>query len=230
MSPAAVSQILSGKRPVSVKFTRKFLERFPVEPANLHELLAGPSKNEVTSKQRKTKRHSRLTFTELDVDHLHLLGDWYYFAIESLSHTQDFQDNAEWVAERLGITPTQARTALKRLVKLGVLTKNSSGELSPTGKNHKTSDQVSHLAVRKSHYQALELAKESLDHHNLAIRDFSAMTLTVDTAALPEAKKLIRVFRRKFARLMEAKPKKEVYRLCIQFFPLTHSDPQGAHK
>ncbi len=45
--------------------------------------------------------------------------------------------------------------------------------------------------------------------------------LTVDTRKIPEAKALIRKFRRELAALMEDGTQDEVYQLCIQLFPFS---------
>ena len=53
------------------------------------------------------------------------------------------------------------------------------------------------------------------------------MTMTMDVHKMDEAKQLIKDFRRNFTQLMEEGEKKEVYKLCISFFPLSHKDKKN---
>ena len=47
------------------------------------------------------------------------------------------------------------------------------------------------------------------------------MNLAIDLSKLPEAKTIIREFRRKMATLLRDGKKTDVYQLGIQFYPLT---------
>lgn len=51
----------------------------------------------------------------------------------------------------------------------------------------------------------------------------SAFAWIVDLDLLPEAKELIRSFRRKLVEFLESSEKEEVYKLNIQLFPLSVS-------
>ena len=84
-----------------------------------------------------------------------------------------------------------------------------------------TTDGIPSAAIRKRHKQILGKALESIDTHSVAERDFSSMTLTIDPALLPEAKKRITAFRRELCAFLESSKRKRVYEISIQLFPLS---------
>jgi uncharacterized protein (TIGR02147 family) len=93
--------------------------------------------------------------------------------------------------------------------------------LKATGKQLTTTTEISDTAIRKNHHQGLELAQEALDSVPLELREFGAMTMAIDPKKIPEAKKMIINFRKQMAQFLEVDHQTEVYRLQMQFFPLT---------
>src|SRR5690606_7799835 len=151
-----------------------------------------------------------------------LIADWYYYAILSLSETKDFQSDAGWIADRLGISERLASDAIERLVRLGLLGRDpQSKKLIHTGKQFEAISAVANPALKKACRQNLELAQKALEETQFEERDFTAITLCFDPSRMGEAKKMIKNFRRNFSRVMEQKEKKEVFKLSIQLFPLT---------
>ena len=53
------------------------------------------------------------------------------------------------------------------------------------------------------------------------------MTLAIDPEKIPEAKLIIREFRKKMGSLLNSGTKREVYQLGIQFYPVTKVQNQG---
>ena len=210
ISPAALSEIMRGRRPLTRKAARKILERLCVHPQKAEKLLA------------KTDHVDQKEFTKINMDYFNVISDWYYLAILSLAETEGFCDEPEWVAERLNIRKRDAKSAFARLERLGLMERREGG-LCPTGLQYETSQGIANPAIRKNHFQNLELARKSLEGDPLDERDFSAITMVVDPERLPEAKKRLKEFRREFCSHMESGRKREVYRLCLQFFPLSKS-------
>ena len=214
VSPASLSEIMSGKRNITEKTATKVFERLNISPAEklmLRKISEG--KKSVGTKDPQ--------FLLLEMDHYHLISEWFYFAILSLAETETFQDTPEWIAERLNIRISETRTALERLERIGLLKRNESGRLAATGASFKTSTDVASGAIRRSHFENLELAKGSLEKDDVSVRDFSSMTMAIDRDLLPEAKKMITEFRRKLTKFLESQCKQEVYKINIQLFPLT---------
>jgi uncharacterized protein (TIGR02147 family) len=225
---STVSEILSGRRPVTRKMAARILSGMGTAPDQAQEILQGLG----SSRDRAlAKRQAKLSgtgepleFVQVDMDQFHAISDWYYFAILSLADTRDFKDDPAWIAERLGIKKQDARVALERLERLRMLARDpETGKLGPTGKQFDTSTDIANISLRKHHYQNLELARRSLDRDPIQERDFSYMNMAVDPAKLPEIKKRVREFRNELCAEFERGARKEVYKMCIQIFPLTKS-------
>lgn len=213
LSPAALSEVLSGKRSVTIKFAQKISQKLFLGPSEQKELLASFELNKGSARKPKG-------FIALEAEQFRVISDWHYFAILSLSETRDFNDSPDDIAARLNISSAKARAALETLERLSLL-KKENGKLVPTGMQFETSDDVLSIGIQKNHSQGLELAGQSLSSHKVNERDFTSLTLAVDPSKLPKAKKMIRSFRQKLAEALECGEQTEVYRLQVQFFPLS---------
>jgi uncharacterized protein (TIGR02147 family) len=161
------------------------------------------------------------SFEQVDMSQFDLIADWYYFGILTLAETKLFKSDPKWIAKRLNIKLAEAHKAIDTLIKLDLLKLNSSGQLKPTGKHYTTSTDISNAAIRKHHLQNLDILRNSIVHDPVELRDLLTMTMTFDPAQMSVAKKMIDEFQKKFTKKMEKTPKKEVYRLSIQFIPLS---------
>ena len=213
INPTSLSLFLNGKRGLALSAKKRIALKLDLPVETLAQIL------------NKDSPSSHL-FNEIALDKIHLISDWFYFAVLSLMETKEFQDSPKWIARRLNITQRQATSALVKLEKLGMAIRDKAGILRASGKSFQAPDHISSVIMRRTHYQALELARASLDHVPLELRDFSAMTMAIDPAKLPHAKKRIKFFRRRLCSQLESGKKKEVYRLCIQLFPLSSGDMQ----
>lgn len=228
-SPSAISEILSGKRPLSVKNGQKFLDCLSVEPLRQKQLLEELSievrpSSASRAPMRSTDRGFELLDESIQYD---VIANWYYFAILSLAETKNFRSDVAFIARRLRIKQQQAQKALDHLLKLGLLVRLRNGKVKASGVQFRTTTDIPSSAIRKNHFDHLELLKRSLEEDEIALRDFSAMTLTFDPEKIELAKDLIKEFRRNFTNKMESEGKKtDVYRLSIQLIPLSHGEKQ----
>jgi plasmid maintenance system antidote protein VapI len=214
ISQAAISEILAGKRNLTKKSAIKILEGLSRSPQEIKEILSGYLEEEQPA-----------TFKTLDMDSFYLISDWHYYAIMSLVHTRDFKSSPAWVASRLGISKKSASEALELLLRLDLLERDpKTKNLRATGERYEALSIVANPALRKANRQNLELATSALEEIEISKRDFTALTLCFDPERMDEARDLIKKFRRSFDKKMENGIKKEVYKLCIQLFPLTKRD------
>lgn len=198
----------------------KIFERLHMSPADKETL-------QRLERGKKALANQNTKYLQLQMDHYHMISDWYYYAILSLAETQGFKDEPSLIARRLNIRNSEAKQALERLERLQLLQRNSKGQLVPTGLSFKTSSDISNATLRKSHVDNLELAKESLERDPVDLRDISSMTMAIDLSLLPQAKKLIQDFRRKLTQFLESEEKQEVYKLNIQLFPLSTKEGEN---
>lgn len=212
LSSSALSEIMRGKRKTSAKLRERILSRLDLDESSL----IGPSKA-VPSK-----------LLQLSHDQYSVISDWYYFALLSLMETESYKPNVSWISKRLKISPNEVKLVFQRLKRLGMIEGKSIQTYRATGKSFSSTDGAFSIPLRRAHKKNLELAAESIHNVPLELRDLCAMTLCLDPKDLPEAVRRIRAFRAELTQFLESRSKQEVYKLCIQLFPLTH--PQGEQR
>jgi uncharacterized protein (TIGR02147 family) len=220
MSASAVSEILAGKRRVSIKLAGRILDRLAIAPDEREQVM---QKFATNAKRAGASAHAptNTNYTQLSADHFHAVSDWYHFAILSLMETKIFKDDPVWIAERLGIRLSDAAQALERMQRLGMIRFDKNGQKQPSSSSFESPDEVANLALRKAHQQNLELAARSLEEDSVEVRDVTSMTMSIDPSKLKEAKRMIRDFQDRVSELLESGEKSEVYKINIQLFPLT---------
>jgi uncharacterized protein (TIGR02147 family) len=217
---SAISEIIGKRRKVTAKMALKIMTGLTVPPETVSEVL-GNFKNQISLIEPKTNSLSR-KFQPLNMDQFHAISEWYHFAILSLAETKTFKSDPAWIAKRLGISKVQAMNAVSRLLRLEMLIADpKTKKLKATGIQYQIDPGVATAALKKACRENIELSSDALEATRFDERDFTAITLCFDPEKIPEAKRMIKIFRNKFSQQMESGQKKEVYKLCIQLFPLT---------
>ena len=218
MSPGAVSQILNGKRFVSKKVAQKICDKLLLDPQEKSEIvgLFPEIKKEILNNTTLEPN-----YLQLQSDQFRVISDWYYLAILSLIKIRGFKQKPQWISRRLGISEKEAKEALTRLKRLRLIEKDKNGALKRSAPRYRTSDDTRDLSVQKSHFQSLELAQKSLTVDAVEKRDFTSITMAINSKKMDQAKILIRKFQDELSSLLEDSTPNEVYRLCVQLFPLS---------
>lgn len=215
ISPAALSEIMRGKRRASEKLTYRLIERLQLSPKEASSVLGRDEEQGILP------FHRPRPMIELSEESFQIVSDWYYFAILSLAETDEFEGSSSWIASRLNLQIDVAAAALARLAAAELLICKGDGSYAVTGKAFRTTEEIPSLAVQKAHRQDFDLAKMSLEQDPISEREFRSMTMAIDPSRLPEAKKLVSEFVQRLSVFMEEGEKKEVYKLSIQLFPLS---------
>lgn len=123
------------------------------------------------------------------------------------------------------VNTAQVKKSLDLLQKTSLLSKDENGNFVQSSKSISTGNlETASLAIRDMHRQMGELAVRALDEVAVAERDISGMTMGISEAAFAKISKEIADFRRRIgAIVMEDAGEERVYRMNIQFFPLTKS-------
>lgn len=217
VSPSRLSQALNGQRQISRKMALKIVDHIELSQPEYFAYI------KALSIRSKSTSNEKLDSEKLVVDkkNFELIADPLHFAILSLVETVGFQSKNEWIANRLKSDVISVRLAIENLIDLNFL-KNVDGKLVLTHKSGiQTTDHEVNRALRKSHKKQLEHAIQCLETVPIELRDFTSEFMAIDVALLPEAKKLIRQFRKKLSKILESQEKKEVYQLSVQLVPLT---------
>ena len=223
ISSGRLSEILSEKRPL----TEHYLEKIS------HALKLSV---EDTTKLRRALQQAgdddgKRSFAHLlNEQEITVLSDWKSYALLSFFQTSTYKDIYQTqvhkegqfakIAQRMGLPSEEIRNLLN-IMNTAKLIKWADGKWQPELQSTMPGFDIPHEAAQERLAKDLDLAKEKLQELEVFAREFSSMTLVMDHKDLAKAKKLIRTFRRNFAKSLEHGQKKEVYQLSLQLFPLT---------
>ena len=223
---SVISQIMAGKRVPSLKTAERLVEALQLSPEERQHFLASLAE---THRARGLDRLSpffrKLKNTdqpkkELSLDLFRVIADWYHYAILALSLTEGFKSNTKWIAAELGISETEAKLAIERLLDLGYLTKENN-VLKAATEGFTTADKtLTSAALKKHQKQILEKAIFSLENDPVESRNMSSMTMTIDPEKIPAAKQMIEEFTQRICQFLESGKRTEVYELGITLYPL----------
>jgi uncharacterized protein (TIGR02147 family) len=211
ISPGRLSELLSGKRKLTNKMAARLADRLSLDVIGRNKFFAA------IDAAYATKPIAEEEFT--------LISEWYHFAILSLIETKGFKFEPKWIAQRLGITTVEVREAIERLERLQLI-ESRQQKIYLRQKGTATTSDVPSGALRRHHKCHIERAAQALEDVPLSERDITAITMAIDKSKLPQAKELIRKFRRQMSRLLESGERTEVYNLNIQLIPLSKNSQE----
>ena len=224
ISPGRLSEILSGKRKISLEMAERICERLAFAPELKTAFIASVIKKQYRNLPKTVKEKTDDVdpkYQQLTVDAFHVISDWYHFAILNLRDCEDFVCDEAWIAKRLNIGVGEVRLALARLERLELIEWKQE-EWFRTYANLTTTHDVKSAGLRKGHREVLQKAIDSLEAVDVELRDITNMTMAINLEKLSDAKAMITRFRRKLAKFLESgKGRTEVYTLAVQLFPLT---------
>ena len=228
INSSSLSQILSGKRNASEKMIAKFCERIGVEPSLKKEV----THSSRVSKQQRLRREKvavQIDYHQISLDAFAVISEWFHFALLELTFIKDFSSKPADIARCLGITADEARIAIDRLVRLGLLKQAPDGTLSKSKASITNfGEEITSPALRALQRQVLEKALHSLESDPVSIRDMSSMTMAIDIKNMDRAKEMITRFRRELCSLLEDGERTQVYHLGIQLYPVSKElNPKG---
>jgi uncharacterized protein (TIGR02147 family) len=215
ISAATLSGALNGKRKLSPAIVGKIGLAMGLEPDQVWK----HQKISIQLPDHSEKQH----FLELSQDIFTVVADWYHLTILELMKLEDFQPSYRWVAKRLGINIHQAKLAVERLQRVGIL-EIKDGVWIDKMKGFTTHYQKDKTTAARKRYQKqlLEKSLDALQTVDYTQRDHSSTTMAIDVKNVMKAKEEIANFRKKLSLLLEKDTKpNEVYQLQISFFPLT---------
>lgn len=220
ISPASLSQVISGKRPLTKKTAIKIINRCGFSATDAQAFLVSAMGLESQAFEEAPVKESP-NFRELEIDTFRIISDWYHLAILSLGDVKPNYSDPKWIAERLGIKERVAKEAFDRLVHLNLIKRRGKGYYQCT-KPLWTPTKRSIEAIRKYHSQNLALAENVLRQESAPVEYFSSVTMAVDELQLPQARQLIKNFQNKLCRLVESGRRTRVYTLAVQLFPVSN--------
>jgi len=200
----------------------------------LKSLELSPSEKRLFLKSLKNKESDSLgldlAFEDerylLDESYFKVISEWEHYAVLELFDLHDFKVSVLSIAKRLSLSNERSEVVLRNLLQ-SKLVLEVDGNFQKAYEEIKTTEDITSLALRKSHLETLDLGKDKLEEIDLRLRDYSSLTVAIDPEQIDEAKLIIRDFRKKMSELFSKGEKSEVYNLAIQLYPLTHIEHTG---
>lgn len=158
----------------------------------------------------------------LQLQQFQLVSCWYHFVILEMTRLSDFQENIDWIAEKLmnKVSKRDLRTALVRLIELGLLRRNAQGRLERHEIHQKVETDVSNVALCQLHTQMIGLGLEALQEQDRTRRDITGFNTITNRDKIPEAKRMIERFRQQLMNYLEDPTGDTVYQVNVQMFDL----------
>lgn len=222
-----LSKILQGSRPLSMANAVKIMERIQLNPDEKNLFWQSLIKVREESvkfdpyAQIQAKTPSLNEGKLLDQELFQMIAEPHHYMIVELTRVKSFQGNVPWISEILGMPKEEVKAAIDRLIKVGLLQVEGK-KISRAPGRHTTKDKTITAPAFKYHQRKiLEKAILALDNVPLEKRNQSSMTIAINPAKIPLAKKMIQDFVDQLSDVLEAGPLEEVYQMSFSLFPLT---------
>ena len=224
MDPSTLAKVLNGKRALGPRAILRLSEYLDLRPEDIERFTA-------PGRQGATMAPPQATYEQLAADSFEVIADWQHYAILELMTVESFRPDIGWVARSLSISPAEVRTAVDRLVRVGMLEVTTDGTWIDRSGGKTTAIPAAGLqgrttsAFKRHQRQVLELAQVALNETQPALRDQTSMTLAIDRRRLDDARSLIKQFRRDLAALLCHTGKRtDVYHLSVSLYPVSHAE------
>lgn len=158
---------------------------------------------------------------------------WYFPVIRGLVGLPGFQDDPQWIANKVvpAITVAEAKGALEDLLAMGLVTRNEKGHLIQSNPSVSTTNTFAASALAHYHREMMARASEAIDRFPRELRDLSALTVGVSPEALVLIKDLAERFRRDVIDITQKHlAQNALYQLNIHLFPLTEVETDEGEK
>jgi uncharacterized protein (TIGR02147 family) len=220
-----LSLILSGKRPITIKVADRLAMAAGMGSAEreFFRLLVkrdgatDPETSELLAKKIADLRKKNAGGGE-DLLAFDVIADWHHSAILEAINLEGLSHTAKAIADKLGLDAPTVSKALAKLQNLGLIQRKGQKYVRVDSGFLNTTSEVKNLALRNFHRQALRLGLAALDHDALEDRSCTGITMAIDPAKIPEAKRRILAFQKELMEFLEDGPRKEVYQLETVLF------------
>lgn len=216
VSHTTLSQVISGKRPLTLKAQKQMALALALSP---EQFVSFQMPGDITFDEQ---------FEPLNIKKYDILADWIHDAILELTHLKSFKPDPKWMAVVLDVNVHEVNAAIDRLVQAGLLKVGRS-----RWKDLSANNTINHLgdftnpALKKYQKDILEKSMVALESLPREERDHTSLMLNFSAKNIKEAKQMIKEFRTKFSvkTKLKSKDADNVFALNISFFPISKIIP-----
>lgn len=225
-----LSRVLNGKQQLSNASSRLVAEKLFEQPLDREiflllvefETTKRPALRELALKKLE-ELQTQKTEVPLQVEAFRVISEWYHVAILDLTWVKPTRSTPAQFAQALGITELEARLALERLEKLGLIERKGKRWVKTQARLTLPSGPSSQ-SVRKFHQQMIGKSLESVEGQSADRRYLRADTLSVRSQDLPKIRELIDEFSKSIRQFAHSPgDKDELYQFNMQLFSLINT-------
>jgi len=228
-------RIIQRKRKLSAKYIDNFCKALHLDTNEcryFHYLVSFSNEKDPQQKEKYLKTILQLRYNENDEyriedTKLKFFQHWYYPVIRELATLVDFQEDYNLLARKCipKITPTQARSAVKFLIKNNFLKRNNNGKYTLVDYFISSGKEINSTLLKKYHRTTIKQASDAIDTIAHDKRDISSLTLKVSEETYAQMKTEIQNFRKHlFDMARESQDPNLVCFVGLQLFPRSESN------
>lgn len=221
LAAPTVSHLLAGKRKPSPRFVTNLFKRLDATPGE-QKLILSSLKSKTNLSDPELKSSAR-DYQLIALDAFKLIADWHHYAILEMTAVKGFKSDYAWIARQIGISVPEAQQAVERMIRLDLLEEKDGALIKTAGFVTNYDEGVTSSALKQLQRFVLQRALDSIDTVPAEDKDITSMTMAIDEKKIPEAKKLIKKFRRDLCAFMEDGERTRVFNLGIQLYPISKS-------
>lgn len=225
ISSGALSLFLNSKRTLSPEGYDKVINYLILDPEERKNALAAINKSFL---DRLRLSDDGKPFRELRVDEFSEMKEWYVFAFLCLIQTANFEFDLFWISHRLRVSPDKIEALIELCFRLRLIKIDETNRLTRTHENLRTPDNLKDKNFEESinyyHNQLIAQSQVAVSEIPRSLRDVTAVTMPANPQKLEKVRELVRKFQDDVMLLVEDGSESEVYRLCVQFYPVTRPD------
>lgn len=221
LSPGHVSEIFSGKRPISKVNLEKLAVALRLTPIEVQE--AEKYFESDNARKKSTRSMDRvLNKTEFS----EISSTEYFHTLAALDISFD-SINANDIAAKTGLSVAQTETILAKFMKLGILHSHENGDVQKSLLSISTERDIPNFEIQRFHTEALEKTKETFTKVPVNKREMVSVSMAINPKNIPLAKKEIeKCWKNVYTKLTRGE-RTEVYTLGIQLVPITVNEMEN---
>ncbi len=228
---STLSKVFKGTRTLKSRAIRRIGIKLGLDPTRVDVFASQALRSNAKTQPRTDAIQSSGDYPTISIDSFQMISDWYHYAILELIALPHFKSSVHWIARALRITPTEARLAVERLKTLGMIEETKDGKIVDRsgGYTSTLANDFSAAAFRNLQKQILEKGVQALEEIPFEKRSQTSMTMAIDPAKIPIAKKMIQKFQEELNAFLGVTTKTtggEVYHLGVSLYPVSFSPPQ----
>lgn len=230
-APNYLKLVITGRRNLSSKTAERFAQTCGLGREARSYFTTLVAFNQAETNEERNQLYQKLTAfrryrraQRLELAQAAYYSTWYIPAIRELVLSPHFREDPAWISQVLQppIKPAEAREALNTLLQLGLLQRNSEGQLCQRSSVLSTGAETQGMHIRNYHAEMMRRASAAMEQVPAAQRDISSLTMCLGPRALEHLKQRLQDLRRELIDLCETElAPSRVLQLNLQLFPLS---------